>query len=143
MVAKRAVVDTNVLIGALLRGEGQNRKVLRACFEDRLKPLVGQSLFLEYEEVLGREHLFRRSPLAASDRRRFFEAFLSLCEWVEVHYLWRPNLPDEADNHIVELAVAGGATAIVTNNVSDFRRAELRFPQIRVFTPGEMLKELL
>jgi len=27
-----------------------------------------------------------------------------------------PNLPDEADNHLVELAVAGRATALVTYN---------------------------
>jgi hypothetical protein len=30
---------------------------------------------------------------------------------------WRPNLRDEGDNHLVELAIAGGAEAIVTYNV--------------------------
>lgn len=103
---------------------------------------MGQALFLEYEEVLGREPLFRNSPLPAPDRRRFFEAFLSVCEWVKVYYLWRPNLPDEADNHILELAVAGGATIIVTNNVADFPRAELRFPGVRILTPAQMPEEL-
>lgn len=54
---------------------------------------------------------------------------------------WRPNLPDEADNHVVELAVAGGAEAIVTHNTRDFARTELRFPGLRVVTPGELIAE--
>ena len=136
------MIDTNVLAGALLRREGQNRVVLRACFQEHLKPLVGQALFLEYEDVLGREQLFRKSPLAASERRQLFEAFLSVCEWVQVYYLWRPNLRDEGDNHILELAVAGGASIIVTNNVADFRGSELRFADIRILSPKILLKEL-
>jgi hypothetical protein len=27
---------------------------------------------------------------------------------IEVYYRWRPNLPDEGDNHVLELAVAAG-----------------------------------
>jgi predicted nucleic acid-binding protein len=91
---------------------------------------------------MGRDGLLLKSPLSSSERRRFFEAFLSVCEWVHVYYLWRPNLRDEGDNHIVELAVAGGACAIVTNNIADFRGSDLRFPNLRVMTPRELLKEL-
>ena len=58
-----------------------------------------------------------------------------------VYYLWRPNLPDEADNHVVELAVAGGAEAIITHNTRDFAGAELRFPALRVLTPGALIAE--
>ena len=136
------VIDTNVLTGALLGRAGHNRQVIRLCFEERLRPIVGQALFLEYEDVLGRQDLFREAPLSAAERQRFFEAFLSVCEWVHVYYLWRPNLPDEADNHIVELAVGGGASGIVTNNITDFRGAELRFPEFRILTPRSLLKEL-
>lgn len=126
-----------------MRREGQNRDVIRACLEDRLSPLVGQTLFLEYEEVLGRESLFRKSPLSAVERMRLFESFLSVCEWVEVYYLWRPNLRDEGDNHILELAVAGNASMIITNNVADFTGSDLRFPDIRIVKPRELLKEFI
>ena len=92
--------------------------------------------------MLGRERLFQKSPLSQVERRQLFEAFIGVCEWVPVYYLWRPNLRDEGDNHIVELVVAGSAAMIVTNNVADFRGAELRFPEIRVLKPQDALKEL-
>ena len=37
--------------------------------------------------------------------------------WVVVYYGWCPNLPDEADNHLIELALAGGPATIVTHNL--------------------------
>jgi putative PIN family toxin of toxin-antitoxin system len=137
------VIDTNVLVGALLRAGGHNRQVIRSCLQGRLKPPIGQALFLEYEDVFHRERLFRESPLSPRERRQLLEAYLSTCAWVDVYYLWRPNLRDEDDNHILELAVAGGASTIVTNNVRDFQGVDLRFPEIRIATPRDLVKELL
>jgi len=33
-----------------------------------------------------------------------------------IYYGWRPNLPDEADNHLIELAMAGGIDWMPTSN---------------------------
>ena len=68
------------------------------------------------------------------------EAFCSVAEWVSMYYLWRPNLADEADNHLLELAAAGNAQWIATNNVRNFKRAELLFPGIRILTPEQVLE---
>jgi putative PIN family toxin of toxin-antitoxin system len=138
----RVVIDTSVFAGALVGGTGYNRRVIRACLSGRLKPLMGQALFLEYEDVLSRSAIFRTSPLSRQERQELFAAFLSVCEWVQIYFSWRPNLPDEADNHIVELAVAGGAAMIVTNNLRDFQGADLRFPDLRMVAPRELVKEL-
>ena len=138
---ERLVIDTNVLTGALIGRSGWNRRVIRECLEHRVKPIIGHPLFLEYEDVLSRRELFRTSPLTRAERQELFAAFLSVCEWVQIYYSWRPNLRDETDNHVVELAIAGGA-AIITNNVSDFRGADLRFPELRILTPRSLLEEL-
>jgi putative PIN family toxin of toxin-antitoxin system len=143
VAVSRVVIDTNVIVGALMRGEGLNRSVLRACFHDLLKPVLGHALFLEYEDVLGRDTLFRGCPLTARERQRLFKSSLGLCDWVQVYYLWRPNLRDEGDNHVLELAVAGDASMIVTNNVRDFAGSDLRFPAIRILSPRNLMKELL
>ncbi len=69
------------------------------------------------------------------------DIFTARCRWTRVYFAWRPNLRDEGDNHVVELAVAGGASAIVTRNVKDFViGAELRFPHLEILTPGRLLR---
>jgi predicted nucleic acid-binding protein len=61
--------------------------------------------------------------------------------WVTVYYGWRPNLPDEGDNHLIELALAGGAQAIVTHYLRDLRGGELQLGTLRVMTPAQCLEE--
>jgi len=94
---KRIIVHANVLVAALRSPAGVNREVIRACALGKTLPLIGAKLFLEYESVMGRAHLFQNSPLSATERQEFFDSFLSLCEWVSISFLWRPNLPDEGD----------------------------------------------
>lgn len=105
----RVVVDTNVLVAAACSSTGASREVVRRCLLGRCEPLIGQALFTEYEAVLSRSDLFSGSPISSVERYVLWAAFVSRCRWVRVRYLWRPNLPDEADNHVVELAAAGGA----------------------------------
>jgi predicted nucleic acid-binding protein len=138
----RIVVDTSVLVAALLRARAgaAGSRVLRLCLQRRCQPLMGAKLFLECESVLTRQELFVHCPLSPAERHEFFAGFAAVCDWVPVFYLWRPNLPDEGDNHVLELAVAGGARCLVTQNIRDFRRAELRFPDIAVLTPEEFLQ---
>ena len=102
---------------------------------------MGQALMTEYESVLSRSSPFVASPVSEAERDALWAALANQCRWVRVYFLWRPNLPGEADNHVIELAVAGGAEAIVTHNRRDFARTELRFPGLRVVSPSELITE--
>jgi predicted nucleic acid-binding protein len=57
-------------------------------------------------------------------------------------YGWRPNLRDEGDQHLVELAIAGGAETIVTYDIRDVRLGDLRWPGLADLTPPECLEKL-
>ncbi|MEO6753574.1 MAG: putative toxin-antitoxin system toxin component, PIN family [Chthoniobacteraceae bacterium] len=135
-------MDTNVLVAALLSETGSNRAVLRACLSGRATPLMGAALFSEYEDLLSRDELLKASPVSRAERRVLVEALFFVSTWVKIYYLWRPNLGDEADNHLVELALAGHAEAIVTNNTRDLRAGELSFPDLQILTPTQFLKTL-
>lgn len=98
---------------------------------------MGNALLAEYEDVCTRKALSDKLPLA--DQMTLLGAFMSCCLWIPIYYLWRPNLRDEADNHLIELAIAGGANAIITANKRDFARSELLFPELDICTAGEFL----
>jgi putative PIN family toxin of toxin-antitoxin system len=134
----RIVVDTNVFVGVLL-GSRVCADVLRICLEGRATPLMGTTLLAELEDVLGRAELWARSPLSAEERDELLDILLARCQWVRIFYGWRPNLPDEGDNHLVELAVAGGAAAIVTRNIRDLTRPDLLFPGLSTLSPDQFL----
>lgn len=134
------VVDTNVFVGACL-GMGASSAQVAECIKGRHVPLMGTALLAEYEDVLGRSGLFSKSRLSLSERNELLDIFLAACRWTPIYFGWRPNLRDDGDNHLVELAVAGNASHIVSRNLRDLRQSELSFPQLRMATPEQFLKE--
>jgi predicted nucleic acid-binding protein len=69
-------------------------------------------------------------------------SFISVSQWVSIYYLWRPNLKDEADNHLIELAVAGNAQITATNNIKDFQNTNLIFPNLSILKPEQIIRSL-
>ena len=136
----KVVIDTSVLISALIGKKGPAREIIRRCLKRELVPLVSTTLFLEYEAVSKRKEIKDLCPLTDAEVAQLLAAFFSVCEWVQIHFLWRPNLKDEGDNFLIELGVAGNADAIVTNNVRDLKNAELKFEGLRVLKPEQMLR---
>ena len=101
---------------------------------------MGNALFSEYESLIQRESILAKCPLSKTEIYQLLAAFMSVNQWVQIYYLWRPNLLDEGDNHLVELAVAGNAKVIATNNVKDLKNAELLFPQISILKPKQIIR---
>jgi predicted nucleic acid-binding protein len=134
------VIDTNVFVAGLRAGGGASRQVLRRAVSGIYRPLFSNALWLEYEDVLGRS--IWTGETTAGERRNVLAALAAAGQWVKVYYGWRPNLPDEGDNHLIELAIAGGAKAIVTHNLRDLRSGELRWKHLRMLSPAQCLEEL-
>lgn len=139
-MAYTIVVDTSVFISALIGTEGPSREILRNCLQGGYKPLISNALFQEYEDVSKREHILDTCPLTGEEIGQLLNAFYGVCHWVPIYFLWRPNIVDEGDNFLVELALAGNATHIVTNNASDLENAELKFPGLSIVKPEELLR---
>ncbi len=141
-MAIKVVVATNVLVAGLIGGKGPNREVLRRCLEGGLQPVVGNALYLEYQDLLNRKKIQELCKQTSVSLMEFLDGFAQVCTAVDARYLWRPNLKDEADNHLVELAIAARAAYIITNNVSDFAQAELKQLGYEVITPEQILRLL-
>ena len=88
--------------------------------------------------MLGQDPLFAGCRLSAHERSDLLDIFLATCEWTRLYFGWRPNLPDEADNHLVELAVAGRAEFVVTRTLRDLTRVELVVSRPALRQPGRL-----
>ena len=89
--------------------------------------------------MLSREELFTRSRLNSQERNELLDIVLARCQWVRIFYSWRPNLADEGDNHLVELAIAGAADAIVTRNIRDLTQSDMQFPHLANLSTEQFL----
>ena len=140
LMTRDIVVDTSVIVSALIGKKGPSREVLRRCLLGEYKPLISNALFQECDAVTSRDKILRVVPLSNREIRDLLNAFYSTCRWVPIYYLWRPNLRDQDDNFLVELALAGNAGTIVTNNVRDLHGAELTFDHLEIVKPEQLLR---
>ena len=97
---------------------------------------------LEYEAVLKRPEQLLVGGRTSAMVDAFLDALCLYTEPVHLHYLWRPQTRDAADEMVLETALNGGAYALVTLNTADFAKASARF-NLRLLTPGAFYQQLL
>ncbi len=136
----RAVIDTNILTAARRSRTGASNALLRAADEGTFRMLVSVPLFLEYEAVLTRPEHLLASRLTEQQVNEFLDYLAGLVEPVKLHYLWRPQLGDVADEMVLETAINGRADCIVTFNTRHFAPAA-RFG-IETIWPNEALRRI-
>ncbi|WP_293531872.1 putative toxin-antitoxin system toxin component, PIN family [Phenylobacterium sp.] len=135
------MLDTSVLVAALRSRTGASNLILRRVAEGDLRPVVTTPLWLEYEAVLTRPEHQLVHGFTPAEIQRFLGAFASASEAVEVHFRWRPTLPDPSDEMVLEAAANGRSPLLITHNPRDFRRVDVNFG-VRVITPGAFVKEM-
>jgi len=90
--------------------------LLRQARHGRIRLAASVSLFIEYESVCTREPHLLAAGLSLQSAGVFLDALAAFVEPVPIHFLWRPQLHDPADELVLEAAVnaaAGGATGTV------------------------------
>ena len=137
----KIVLDTDVIVAALRSPSGASADLLRRARQEQITLAASVSLFMEYEAVCTRAEHLEASGLSARQLDLFLDGLASIVQPVEVHFLWRPQLRDPADELVLEAAVNASARALLTFNQKHFGGVANRF-QIEVVTPGEFLRSL-
>lgn len=135
------MLDTNVVVAALRSPAGASAELLRLARADTIVVLVNVALALEYEATCLQPEHGQAAGLDEQEVRVFVDAVLAIARPIESHYTWRPQLRDPADDLVLEAAVNGRASAIVTFNRRDFGKAPQRFG-IDVLTPAETIRRI-
>jgi predicted nucleic acid-binding protein len=119
----RVVLDTNVLVVAARSRRGASFALVSAIPAPEFQPCLSVGLYAEWQDVLTRPENLPpgRTP---EDALGFLRYLASQSHLQEIHFLWRPFLPDADDDMVLELALAAGCRHIITHNVNDFRGSE-------------------
>ena len=110
----RAVLDTSVLVSALLFHAGSLAWLRNAWRSGRILPLASRATAAELIRVLA----YPKFALTASEQRDLLDDYLPFCETVTVPDPppAAPDCRDPFDLPFLELALAGRADALVTGD---------------------------
>ncbi|MEM1080115.1 MAG: putative toxin-antitoxin system toxin component, PIN family [Pseudomonadota bacterium] len=133
------VLDTDVVVSGLRSPQGASAELLRRVLTQKLTILLSVPLGIEYEAVCLRPEHLLAADATANDMLNAVDAIIAQARPVDIHYQWRPQLHDANDEIVLEAAVNGGASAIVTYNTKDFRQIPQRFG-IELMTPKQLIE---
>lgn len=111
----RVVLDTNILVSALITSGTPPHRICEAWRQDRLKLLCCAAQFHEVREVTRRVAV--RLRIRPAEAGRMVNDLRALSRWVDELPAVRRS-PDPADDCLLALAQAGAAQAIVTGDKS-------------------------
>jgi predicted nucleic acid-binding protein len=134
--ALRVVLDTNVLVSAARSRLGASFALVSSIPAPEFQPCFSVALYAEWQEVLSRPENLPPGQ-TPQDALGFVRYLASQCHLQEIHFLWRPFLPDPDDDMALELAFAAGCRHIITHNVKDFAGSERL--GVAALSPGEFL----
>jgi len=119
-VAASYVLDTDVMVASLRSDRGASRQLLLAALNQQFELLLSVPLILEYEAVLTRPQHLAACGLSIAEVGRVLDDQAAVARPVRLAFRWRPRLSDADDDMVLETAINGSASAIVTFNQCDF-----------------------
>jgi predicted nucleic acid-binding protein len=121
--------------------QGGSAELLRQINGGKAILLMSVALALEYEAKCTLPEHRLAAGVSLDEAAAFLSRLFALAEPVHSHFRWRPQLRDPGDELVLEAAVNGQASAVVTFNERDLRDAQLSFG-IDVIRPGEALRRI-
>ncbi len=119
---------------------GASYFILQQVRNRKIQIALSLPVFIEYQDVLKRDESLKDFELQLKDIDKFLRFIAYTGKIFEIYFLLCPNLKDEKDNKIVELAVTSQSNYLITGNIRDFKDAELKYEQLKIVTPGEFVK---
>jgi putative PIN family toxin of toxin-antitoxin system len=130
-----AVLDTNVIVSAMIAPHGNEALVILAITQDLVRPCFSSEMLEEYSGVLRRP----KFAFSAGEVDGMVTLFRNKGQEVRLQKISRVSV-DPDDDKFIACAVAVGAQFLVTGNKRHFPQDELG--RTRVVGARELLKAL-
>ncbi|HSB06940.1 MAG TPA: putative toxin-antitoxin system toxin component, PIN family [Thermodesulfobacteriota bacterium] len=129
------VLDTNVLVSGILKPYSKAAALLRLVADGAIQLAYDVRLLSEYRDVLNRSKFdFPQDQVEDFLQQVEQEGFLVSAKPCKF------RLPDPDDEPFIDVALSGGAIALVTGNKRHFPRKE--YEGAKILSPAEFLEVL-
>jgi putative PIN family toxin of toxin-antitoxin system len=133
----KVVLDSNVLLVAIGR-RSKYRPIWNSFINGQIQLVLSEEIIHEYEEILK----VHAAPGAAE---LIFEILIESPDVIfkHIYYLWNAITKDPDDNKFFDVAVAGNADYLVTNDAHFNEVKNLSFPKVNIISAEDFLNILL
>ena len=115
MSVKQAVIDTNVLVSALIKPSGPPGQIIAAMRRGELLPIISHTVFAEYAQVLTR----LRFGFAREEVHAILDLIEQIAPMLEPSPISLVGLPDPTDAPFIALA-RYARCPVITGNAKHF-----------------------
>jgi putative PIN family toxin of toxin-antitoxin system len=130
----RIVVDTNILISALGWKEGNEYKILMKCFQNEHTLLISPEILEEFSRVALRPKFKFTTDEIDEFKEKILEASEMIVPEIEINIITK----DIEDNRILEAAVSGNVSVIISGNKHVLDVGE--YQNIKILRSSEFLE---
>ena len=131
----KLVIDTNVVISALLKPESNPALIMSLILRGDCRIFVTETIFAEYAGVLGRDKF---KILDRAIVKEFLSALRAKGLWVVPKVLLDEVTKDPDDNAFLECALESKADFLITDSNTQ-HSPERKFHRTSIVTPGEFI----
>jgi putative PIN family toxin of toxin-antitoxin system len=136
----RVVIDTNVLISAVLSSRGAPAQILHLFQQQLFEWLISEDIFLEYTSALRYDRVKKRHQLNDEELYEFLQSIRAVAILVKPTHHLGGVVSDPDDNKFFECALEGGAHFIVSGDAAV--QAVKQYQGIHILSPALFLTML-
>lgn len=129
----KVVLDTNVLVSALINPQGTPAKILNLVLNEELTLIVDSRIFSEYNTVL-------RRPKFSFDSANI-NCLLEFIRHTAVFVTPTSanlTLKDKSDEAFLEVAIFSKASCLITGNTKHFPKGKVK--KVRICSPNDFFE---
>ena len=127
------VLDTNVFVISLT-SKSPYHSIIAALKNQQFNLVVSTEILLEYMEVLELKY-----SVKAAEEFLNFIVELPNVQFIHVHYNWKLIKEDEDDDKFVDVAVAGNADYLISEDKHFNILQQIEFPKVNVLNVDEFM----
>lgn len=140
MILPKVVLDSNVIVSALLVKQGKPAQIILLAQQGHFQCILSKEILAEVRRIAYRKHIQKKYHPTQESIEQLLGILQTWSTWVEVKQVENVIPNDPPDNFVLACAVEGEADYLVSGNLHFVNLKAYR--NIKMVTPAQFLNIL-